>query len=264
MVSSALDLDMHAVGEAFAGVMACRNFQNSTVLVEVAAEDPEAGTASADLEAIGNRTGRSNRLDVLGDAGDADARKLLELTEDRVPPRVDLIRRRGKVGVNISIGRGDRSRSVRAGADSAEPRPRTACRAADFLGEFLGQSNRSGAMESKPRVARILKDFANVGQRLVEGSAPRSCGLDDRARSAAAGDQAFGLENAQRFANGESADGIFGAQHALGREGVDLEFTTEDLLAKVVGKLDVARLARAGAFNCRAVRHFTSLGLRSR
>ena len=259
MPELALDFDVHAVGEAVAGMMARRDFENSAISIEIASEDPKTGTAPTDLQPGSDLAARRDRLNVLSDAGDPHSRELFELPEDGVASRINPVRGGREIGVNVSVGDGDRRRSIGTRSNAAKARPASRSGTRNLFSQLLWQADRSLAVKGEARVASILQDLANIRKRLVKSAPARGRRLNDRARPATARDQTFRLENSKRLADGEPAYRIFGAQHAFRRKSLDLELAAENLLAKVIRELKVARLADASGINCRAVRHNFSL-----
>ena len=239
-------LDMHRIGETVAGMVTGRNFEDPVRRIDETAQDAKTGAAPRHVERRGHRRARRYGLNILGDARDANPGKPLELAKDRVFIGPDLPCRVGKVGMDIGVGQRDRTLFALPRAKSPEMVPTPARCVADMDGELLGQRRRPHRFEHIAAVARILQDFADVRQRLVQRAAARRRWLDHRSRPAPALDQAFALQRAQRLADREAADAIARAKYAFGRElrGIGI-IAPQDFAAQFVGERLIARLPAA-------------------
>ena len=91
MTASAVQVDMHRVGEAVPWVVADRNLVHLASRVEIAADDPQDWRALVDAQSTGGLSIGSNRLDVLSDAADSDAGQLLNLAKQGARREVEFI-----------------------------------------------------------------------------------------------------------------------------------------------------------------------------
>ena len=238
----AFDIDVHRIGEPVAGMMACRNFEDSIGCVMIAAQDTQGRRTLGYAKRFGNvRTG-SNRLDILRHLDEIDFRQPLDLFENGVLDRANLSRNVRQAFVDIGNGMRQRLGRVRARAQALKARPAPACNQPQLFGNIARQRPFAQRIEHSPRVARILQDFRDVGKRLVQRPAARRCGLDARPRPAPPRDEALGLERTKRFTHCKTRHGVALAQVALGRKDIGLIRSAEDFLAQFVGQFLVTRL----------------------
>ena len=81
---SAVDVNVHRIGEAVARMEADRDFKDPALGIDIAAQDPQHRTAALEIERLGNIGAGGNSLDILRDLADADPGQLLDLL-NRVP-----------------------------------------------------------------------------------------------------------------------------------------------------------------------------------
>jgi hypothetical protein len=114
---------MHRIGEPVARMVADRDFEHAPRCIDVAAHDSKAGASARDRELLRDVRARRDRLNVLSHSRNRNARKLLQLLEDGALRGFDLLRRFGKVAVDIGVGDRDRLVVVGARPDSSKMAP---------------------------------------------------------------------------------------------------------------------------------------------
>jgi len=242
--ASDIHIDMHRIGETIAGVVTDRNLEDFTLGVEIAAQDPKHWRAFVNLQSLGHIGVRRDRLNVLRDFADFDARQRFDLTEQSSGAKVQLINGVPQAFVKVRVGHRQRQGLARMVPDSLKTRPIALGRRSDLFGKLSGK--RGGFLQSVGHLApaRVLQQLADIGERLVQSAAARRRGLHRGARSATPFDQTFDLQSAQGLANGEAADIVFGAQGGFGWKRLPIgERARQDGIAQFSGQLQVARRA---------------------
>ena len=238
-----LDIDVHRIGEPVAGMMAGRDFEDSIGGVMIAAQDTQGRRAFRNAERLGDVSAGGNRLNVLRHLDEVDFGQPLDLLEDSIFGGADLRRDVRQAFVNIGNGMRQRFSRVGARAQPLKPAPAATGDKTQLLGNIARQWPFAQRIKHSAGIARILQDFGDVGQWLMQRPATRGCWLDARSRPAPPRNQAFGLQRTQRFTHCKTRDGVTLAQVAFGREYIDLIRSAQDLLAQLVGQFLVTRLS---------------------
>ena len=243
MLFLAFDLDVHRIGKPVAGMVAGRNLEHSAAGVDIAAKNPEAWTAPADLQLLADGCGSGNGLNVLNDARHSYASMLLELLEERLVGLFDLLCRFRQVGVNINVRNGYRQALPCRSPNPGEVKPWFRRGKPNLFCVFLRESNQSSRFEDKASVRRVLKDLFHVREWLVQCASTGSCRLNQRSGSTAPFYQSFRLKHSQCFSHGESTDTVPFAKNGFGRKlAVSGEFAAEYFFPKDLGELKVPGL----------------------
>lgn len=242
MRSSAFHVDMHRVGEAVAGMVTDRNLEQLPLGIKVAAHDPQYGRATLDAQILGDFGRRGDRLDILRYLADADPGEPFDLTEQSAGRQVKSDNCLVETVVKVGFCHGDWQFIAFMQTQAAKAGPIAHALLADLLDHRRRQGTATDTRIIYPRVARILQDLANVGERLMQRAAARCRRLDRGSRAALAGDQPFVLKAPQSFAYGEAANPIALAQFAFGGELIShSELTRKDFSPKFARDLQVAR-----------------------
>ena len=235
-------IDVHRISEAVARMVAGGNLQNAVGRVMIAAQDAEARRPLGDIQRLGNIGGRRDGLDVLRHLNEVDFCQPLDLLENRVFGRVDPVDNRFQAFMHIGHGQRQRRGGIGASAQALKPRPATARDQAQLLCDGARKWTIAETLETRPGIARILQDFGDIGQRLVQRATARRRWLDHRARPAPPRNQAFGLQRAQGFTHRETRYGVALAKVAFGRECIAVVATAQHLFAQFVSQFLVSRL----------------------
>ena len=216
-------------------MVACRDFEQLALRIVKAAQDPQTRAAPRHIEQRGNIRACCHCLNILCHARQLDLGQPLDLPENRFLVRLDAVNHTAQIGVDIRIDQRDRHAIVRAGAHPAKSEPSPARDNANLFGNRFGQPTFGKPLEFKAAVARILQDFGDVRQRLVQRTAARCRWLDDGARAPFARYQPLALQRAQRLTHRKARHAILKAQHAFGRKLALRERTVQDRSAQVIG-----------------------------
>lgn len=169
----AFGVDMHRIGEPVAGMMAGRDFGNSVFGIAIGPQDAQGWCAPRNVQRVSDFRARAHSLNVLRYLRHLDAGKLFKLAKDRHLGRADLGGRFGIVAMNKSIGNRDRLGIAEPGANALKLKPVAVSIAADMIGNPARQGRFTKWPEIILRIARILQQFANIGEWLVQGTAAR-------------------------------------------------------------------------------------------
>mgnify|MGYP001791946890 CR=1 FL=1 len=252
-------VDMHRIGEAIAGVVADRDFEHTAFGVEVTPDDAQHRRGFVDLQLGGESGVGGDRLDVLRDFADFDARQRLDLPEQGARAQIKLVDRVFQGFVKIGVSHRQRQSLACVPTHPAKARPIAFNARGDLLGNLAWQGRDVLLGVGDFASARVLQKLTDIRKRLVQRTATRSGRLHRGARSSAPLNQAFDFKFAQRLAHRETAHVVLCAQDGFGRErfaaGV---FAFQNRFAKLGGQLQVTRRARD--FLSRA--RFSHLGVR--
>ena len=173
-MASALNLDMHGVSEAIAGVVAGGNLDHPTIVIAVAAQDAQARRSPRNAKRLGDFRAGGHRLNILRHLRNRDSAEPFELLEQRGFTNVDGIRNVGERGMDIGFSKGDRLVDAAARPHAVKPRPFARRLAINLFGQLARQRDAAVTLERHLGIARILQNFANVRQRLVGRTAART------------------------------------------------------------------------------------------
>ena len=156
-----IHVDMHRIGEAIAGVVADRDFEHAAFGVEVAADDAQHRRGLVNLQFGGQSGVGGDRLNVLCDFADFDARQRLDLTEQGARAQIKLFDRVFQGFVKIGVGHRQRQSLACVPAHPAKARPIAFDARRDLLGDLAWQGRgvlRGGSWY-------ILHNFSRVASR---------------------------------------------------------------------------------------------------
>ena len=244
MDSSAINLDMHRIGKAVAGVVADRNLQNATVGVAIAADDAQAGCALRHAQSLCNLVGRRYCLNVLSHLNKGHASEPLKLPEDGFVIGANLRRRLAQAFMDIGIEHSNGSAIVDARAQTFKVGPSSTGHQTQVFRHALGQGDLPLVDKTCRSVAGVLKNFRNVGERLMQRAAARRRGLDHGAGTGTPRNQAFGLKRAQSLPHSEPADIEPLAQFRFGGKAAFRKGAGENFGPQGFGQFLISRLER--------------------
>ena len=238
-----VDFDMHGISKAVAGMVADRNLEDSPARVDITAKDSQARATPGDLQLLGRDCRSGDSLNVLDHPRNLYASIFLDLLEQRLGCRPDLLGRFSQIRVNVGVGHRNRQAFSFGGTNPLEMKPHLRRRKANLLGVFLRQSRQSRCLKENVRVRCVLKDLFDVRQGLVQRTGARSSGLNQRSGSAPPFDKSFRLKHPQRFANRESTDSVPFAKNGFSRElPVAREFAAEYFFPKNLREFQISWL----------------------
>ena len=255
MTETSVHFDMHGVREPFARMVACRNFEQLVIPIEVAAQDQQDRIILLDTKNVSGFFGCLDGLNVLRNAIDRTIGMLLDLAEQGGAAVFKLGHRIGQIGMNPGKRQRNRPGPAFCGAYAAKDKPLAARMHIRLFSDVRVNLFALKLLERNRGAHGVLKNFTNVGERLMQGAAARRRRLHHRTRSAAALDQAFLGQLAQCLANRKPADPILLAEHGLrGKRLLRTEITAQNCSTQFVGKFKVTGLLDL---------HFVHLGILS-
>lgn len=238
----AFDIDVHRISKPVAGMVAGRDFKNTVSGVMIASQDAQRRRALGNAKRLSNLRAGCDRLNILRYFDEIDLRKPFDLLENSIFAGADFCRNIAQAFVNISDRVRQRLSRVSARAQALKPTPSSACDKAKLFGDIARKRAFSQWIEHRSGVSRILKNFGDVGQRLMQRAAPRGGWLNAGTRTASARNQAFGLQRTQRLAYRKPRHSIAFAKVALGWKSIGFVCSAEDFLSQFVGQFFVTRL----------------------
>ena len=239
----ALDIDVHRVSKAIAGVVAGGDFEDSVGSVVVAPQNAQGRRALRNAKRLGDIGTGGDGLYVLRDLHKIDLCQSFDLFENRVLCRADLTRDVRQAFVDVGDSVRQRLGRIGARAQPLKAAPAPACDKPQLLGNIARQRPFAQRIEYRARVTCILKDFGDIGQWLMQRTTTRRCRLDTRSRSAPPRNKAFGLQRAQSFAHRKARYSVALAKVAFGREYIAVIAPAQHLFAQFVSQFLVSRLS---------------------
>ena len=240
-----VDLDMHRIGKAVAGVVARRDFKDAPIAIKVTAQDPEARRTPRNAQRRRDIGPRWIGLNILRHARHADSGELFKLLKYRPRIGINPVNDRREIMMQKSFGQRNRIAASRRFAKPAKPEPLPTRDEPQLFGIGFGQAAIGHARELIAAVTRILQQFADVRKWLMQRPAARRRRLNDRARPAFASNQPFTLKRAQSLSHREPRHAIFCTQNIFGRKIAVGIGPLQDRRTQVISEFEVTRLSRA-------------------
>ena len=241
MAKLSLNLNVHRIGETFAGMMVRRNFENLPRSVFIAAQDAQTRRTFGEAKQPRNLRRGHYCLNILRHLRDLNPGKPFKLSKNRILIGRNADGRIAQAFVDIGINRGNWLGRSAACAQPLKTRPAATRNQAQLLGNCFGQRPFTKFSKMRAGVTRILEDFAYVRERLMERAAACCRWLNDRARATFARDQSLTLKRAQCLPHGKAADRVTLAQIAFCRESLSRVGPAQNLFAQLLGKFAVTR-----------------------
>lgn len=215
---STIQVDVHGISKAVAGVVANGDFEDLASFVTIASQDLQDRTVSFNFKCARYFLARGQRLNVLGDLANGNAGQFFYLSEKGASGQIEPVERDIDARMKIDICMGQGASFPGKAPRAAKARPLTSGGPGDLDSDFCRQWATFLWSVINFAVTRILQQFTHVRERLVKCAAASGRRLNGRTGAAPTSDQSLGLQAFERFAYGKAADIISSTQGGFRRK----------------------------------------------